>query len=59
MQLIFKTTVSILAGMLTTLMTERFIKFLVVKGLEVLVKKTESDADDKILAEAKKAWQVE
>ena len=43
-------------SMLLSLVTESFIKHAVVLGLEKLVAKTESDMDNKLLEEAKKAW---
>ena len=42
--------------MLTALITEAFIKKAVVIALEKLVVRTASDADDRLLREAKKAW---
>lgn len=52
-----------IAGVLMTmgaqLMTERFIKRLVVRGLSLVVKRTETDEDDKLLQSAKEAWGVE
>lgn len=56
---VLKVLGSVLMGMFTALMTESFLKKALVMGLEKLVKKTESDADDKLLAEAKKAWGME
>ena len=56
---ILRTLGGILLGMGMSLLTEKVIKSLIVLGLEKLVKKTESDADDKVLQEAKKAWGVE
>lgn len=50
------------AGTLVTmagqLVTERFLKRLVVQALEAVVKKTETDEDNKMLDEAKKAWNI-
>jgi hypothetical protein len=43
-------------SLLMSLMTEAFIKRLLVIALEQLVKKTEADWDDKILQDAKKTW---
>lgn len=42
--------------MLTSLLTEAFLKRALLIALEKLVKKTESDADDKLLEAAKEAW---
>lgn len=39
--------------------TEQFIKTVVVELLEVVVKQTESDLDDRILQSAKSAWGYE
>jgi hypothetical protein len=50
---------SVLMSLFTALMTEAFLKKALVMGLEKLVKKTASDTDDKLLAEAKKAWGME
>ena len=46
-------------SLFTALMTEAFLKKALVMGLEKLVKKTASDIDDKLLAEAKKSWGME
>ena len=43
-------------SLVMSLMTEAFIKKLLVAALEYLVKKTESDVDDKVLAAAKESW---
>jgi carbamate kinase len=51
--------VGILASLGAQLLTERFLKSALVQGLAILVKKTETDEDDKLLQEAKKAWGVE
>ena len=45
-------------GLLTSLLTEVFLKRLIVILLEKLVKRTESDLDDQLLQEAKKAWNL-
>lgn len=42
--------------MLMSLLSEVFLKKALIIGLEKLVKKTESDADDKLLEAAKEAW---
>jgi hypothetical protein len=47
---------SAIVGMLSSLISERFIKFAVIKGLEVLVKKTKTKTDDQLLEQAKKEW---
>jgi hypothetical protein len=43
-------------SLLLSLLTEAFAKRLLVASLESLVKKTESDVDDKILQAAKESW---
>lgn len=48
----------VLMSMAAQLLTERFLKRLVVQALEAVVKKTETDEDNKVLEEAKKAWGV-
>lgn len=45
-------------SLLSSLMTEAFLKKALIVGLEKLVKKTESDVDDQLLDAAKKAWNV-
>lgn len=42
--------------MLTSLVTEAFLKKAVIAVLEKLVARTESDVDDKLLQAAKEAW---
>lgn len=49
----------ILAQMGMALLTEKMIKRAVVIGLEKLVARTPDDSDNKLLAEAKKAWGLE
>jgi hypothetical protein len=54
---------SVVGGVLVTmagqLMTERFLKRMIYQGLKVVVKRTETDEDDKVLSEAGKAWGLE
>jgi len=45
-----------LLHLLTSLMTETFFKKAIVASLEKLVKRTQSDLDDQLLAAAKEAW---
>ena len=45
-----------LLHLLTSLMTEAFFKKAIVASLEKLVKRTQSDLDDQLLAAAKSAW---
>jgi hypothetical protein len=47
---------SLLLKMGTALLTERFIKGLVVQVLELIVKRTETEEDDRLLAAAKREW---
>lgn len=56
---VLKVLGSVLMGLFTALMSEAFLKKALVLGLEKLVKRTESDIDDKLLVEAKKAWGME
>jgi len=53
------TIAGIVLSMAGQLVTERFVKRMIVNALEILVKKTATDADDKILGDAKRAWNVE
>jgi hypothetical protein len=46
-------------SMAAQLMTERFLKRLVVQALQLVVNKTETPEDNKVLDEAKRAWNVE
>jgi hypothetical protein len=43
-------------SLLMSLLTETFIKKALIAALEQLVKKTQSDLDDRLLAAAKMAW---
>lgn len=45
-------------SLLSSLVTEAFLKKALIIGLEKVVNKTESDVDDKLLAAAKEAWKV-
>lgn len=45
-------------NLIASLVTEAFLKNLIVHTLEVLVKKTASDADDKVLKDIADAWGV-
>ena len=47
----------ILLSLLTSLLTEKFLKKTVIVVLEKVVNKTESDLDNQILAAAKEAWE--
>jgi len=53
------TLAGITLSMAGQLVTERFVKRMIVNALELLVKKTATDVDDKILGDAKRAWNVE
>jgi hypothetical protein len=46
----------VLLSLLTSLLTEKFIKKTIIAVLEKIVDKTQSDLDNKILAAAKEAW---
>jgi hypothetical protein len=43
-------------AMLTSLMTEKFLKKSIILGLEKVANKTKSDLDDQLLKYAKEAW---
>lgn len=43
-------------SLVSSLLTEAFLKKAVIIALEKLVKKTENDVDDKLLEAAKEAW---
>jgi hypothetical protein len=43
-------------SLLMSLLTETFIKKALIAALEQLVKKTQSDLDDRLLSAAKEAW---
>lgn len=45
-----------LMAMLTSLMTEKFLKKSIILGLEKVANKTKSDLDDQLLKYAKEAW---
>lgn len=45
-----------LMAMLTSLMTEKFLKKAIIAGLEKVVDKTASDLDNQLLKYAKEAW---
>ena len=47
---------TVLMGMVKALVTEKMIKFFVIKGLEILVKKTKTTVDDELLKKAKEQW---
>lgn len=49
----------VLMSMLGQLMTEQFIKHLTVHALTIVAKRTPTDMDDQILADAKKAWNID
>jgi hypothetical protein len=53
------TLTGILASMAAQLLTERFLKRALVQALEAVARKTATPEDDKLLAEAKRAWGVE
>lgn len=49
----------VLVSMLGQLVTEQFLKHLTVHALTVITKRTPTDVDDQILADAKKAWGID
>lgn len=46
----------VLLGMAAELVTEKFLKSVIIYLLEYAVKKTKTDVDDKLLKHAKEAW---
>ncbi len=63
MPVVFAQLATIVGGVLVSmagqLMTERFIKRMLVEGLQAIANKTATDEDNKMLAEAKRAWGIE
>lgn len=63
MPVFFAQAASVVAGVLATmgaqLLTERFLKRVIVAALGQIVKRTEADWDDKLLNDAKAAWNVD
>lgn len=57
--MILGTLLKILISMLTSLLTEAFLKEVIVDALAKVVKLTATDLDDKLLDAAKKAWNVQ
>lgn len=57
--MLLKVLTSTLASMAVSLITKSFLKTVIIAGLERLVKATDSDVDNKLLEEAKKAWAKE
>jgi hypothetical protein len=53
---VLKMVGSTLVAMITRLASEKVLKKLIIIGLEKVVTKTETDVDNKLLEEAKKAW---
>lgn len=53
---ILATLGKVLLGLLTSLLTEKFLKKTIIAFLEKVVDRTQSDLDNKILAAAKEAW---
>lgn len=54
--MLLKMVGSTLISMAMSLITKNFIKKLIIAALEKIVAATESDVDNKLLEEAKKAW---
>lgn len=48
-----------LVNIASSLLTEAFLKRLIVRALEAAAKKSESDTDDKIVKDIKEAWGVD
>lgn len=46
----------VLLSMMTSLVTESFMKKAIILGLEKLARRSSSDLDDRLLAAAKEAW---
>jgi hypothetical protein len=53
---LLKTAGAALLSLASSLVTETFLKHAIIIGLEKVVKRTETDADDKLLQLAKKEW---
>ena len=56
---VIATVGKVLVNLVAQLATQQFVKDAVIIGLEKLVKKTESDVDDRLLNAAKKSWGME
>lgn len=51
-----KTIGSLLLSLLTSLLTEKFLKRAIIAGMETLSQKTASDLDDKLTQAMREAW---
>lgn len=50
------TVVRLLLGMLTALLTETFLKAIIIEALQMLVNRTDNEWDNRLLEKAKEAW---
>lgn len=57
MQALLALLPKVFISLASSLLTEAFLKKMIIFALEKLVKKTETDVDDKLLQEAKKVWE--
>ena len=55
-KMLLSVLMSTLGAMIQALMTEAFMKWLVIKLLTAVVKRTKTTADDEVLAKAIKEW---
>lgn len=46
-------------SLVAQLLTEKFIKGMLIHGMELAAKKSQTETDDKIVADIKKAWGIE
>lgn len=51
--------ISVVKNLLLKLVSEKLLKWLIIWGLDKVVKKTEDKWDDELLAKAKEAWSDE
>lgn len=56
LQTIGITVVKLLLGMLTSLLTETFLKAIIIEALQMLVNRTDNEWDNRLLEKAKEAW---
>lgn len=50
------TVVKVLLSMLTSLLTETFLKAIIIEALQMLANRTENEWDNRLLEKAKEAW---
>lgn len=53
---VLKTIGTLLMSLLTSLLTEKFLKRAIIAGMETLSQKTAADFDDKLTAAMREAW---